>query len=86
MGEPILNDNDHEVYCSTCGSCGEPGCCPPTKCKYGLSYINGLNKEIISLQEDLEKCRKTLAHYIKRAGYEPSENIIDQEIKFYGSK
>lgn len=22
----------HAIYCSTCGSCGEEGCCSPTKC------------------------------------------------------
>lgn len=85
MAEPIL-DNNHEVYCSTCGSCGEPGCCPPTKCKYGLSYIASLNKEIAYLQEDLEDTRKTLAYYIKKAGYEPTQEVIDQEIKFHGGK
>lgn len=70
---------EHEFYCSTCGSCGEPGCCPPTRCKFGLSYIKGLNEEIAAT-------RKALAAYIKKAGYEPTEEVINQEIDFYGSR
>lgn len=84
MDKSILN-NDHEFYCPTCGSCGEPGCCPPTTCKFGVSYINGLRKDIQWLQENLEKTRKALAHYIKKAGYEPTEETIDNEVKFHGN-
>lgn len=65
-------------YCLTCGSCGEEGCCPSSTCKYGLNYINNMRKE-------LEATRKTLAVYIKKAGYEPTQEVIDQEIEFYGS-
>lgn len=25
-------EDDSTVYCPTCGSCGESGCCPPTMC------------------------------------------------------
>ena len=77
--------HSEEYYCPTCGSCGEPGCCPPTICKFGVSYINGLRKDIQWLQEDLEKTRKALAHYIKKSGYEPTEETINNEVKFYGS-
>lgn len=73
----INNIMDSEVYCPTCKSCGEEGCCPPSKCKYGLMYIGNLQKE-------LNQTRRTLAAYIKKAGYEPTEEIIDQEIDFYG--
>lgn len=72
-------ENFESPYCLTCGSCGEEGCCPPSTCKYGLNYINNMRKE-------LEATRKTLAVYIKKAGYEPTQEIIDQEIEFYGSK
>lgn len=64
-------------YCDTCGSCGEEGCCPPTKCKYGVLYINGLRKEI-------QATRKTLAVYVAKAGYKVTEDILDQEIDIYG--
>ena len=76
----ILNKQQHKEdspYCPTCGSCGEEGCCPPTRCKFGLSYIDNLRKEISST-------RKTLAVYIKKTGFNPTEDIINQEIEFYG--
>ena len=42
-------------YCPTCGSCGEPECCPPSKCKhticyYGKDYIKDyeIQKEMLN--------------------------------------
>lgn len=64
-------------YCPTCGSCGEESCCPPSRCKFGLSYIANLQKE-------LQMTRKALAKYIEKAGYKATEDIIDQEIEHYG--
>lgn len=29
-----VNKVDSEVYCRSCGSCGNVGCCAPEKCKY----------------------------------------------------
>jgi hypothetical protein len=46
----------HEIYCSTCGSCGKLDCCPPNRCKFGLNYIASLNQQI----EDLKKERLLL--------------------------
>jgi hypothetical protein len=70
-------DEEENPYCPTCGSCGKENCCPPSKCKFGLSYVSNLQNELLAT-------RKALAIYIKKAGWEPSEKIIDQEIKFYG--
>lgn len=68
---------ENNPYCPTCGSCGEKNCCPPTRCKFGVSYIDNLRIEISST-------RKALSEYIKMKGFEPTEEIINQEIKFYG--
>lgn len=43
MSEDVFVDmleDDESLYCETCDSCGETGCCPPinceaVKCKYG---------------------------------------------------
>jgi hypothetical protein len=74
----------HEIYCSTCGSCGKPDCCPPNKCKFGLNYIQNLNKQIEDLKKENLATRKALSEYIKKAGWKPDEKIINQEIDFYG--
>lgn len=74
-----MEDDDFvEIYCPTCGSCGETGCCSPTRCKYGVHYINELREEIVAT-------RKALAAYIKMMKYEVNDEIIDQEIEFYGT-
>lgn len=81
----IMEDEEFiEVYCPTCGSCGEAGCCPPTRCKYGVDYINGLRREQSDLKEELEMTRKALGAYIQMMGFKVTEDIIDQEIEFYG--
>ena len=41
----IMEEDNDSTYCKTCGSCGED-CCPPSTCKYGVSYINDLRKEL----------------------------------------
>lgn len=74
----------HEIYCSTCGSCGELDCCPPNKCKFGLSYISLLNKKIDDLNKENIATRKALGEYIKNAGFNVSEDIIDKEVQYYG--
>ena len=85
MDQTILRHDPNGNYCPTCGSCGKVECCPPMRCKFGLSYIDGLNKEIQTLKLELEKTRKALAQYIKKAGFEPTEQTIDNEVKFYGN-
>lgn len=81
----IMEDEDFvEVYCPTCGACGESGCCPPTRCKYGVDYINELRRQQVDIQEELNKTRKALGEYIKMMGFKVTEDIIDQEIEFYG--
>lgn len=73
----IMEEDDFEsLYCPTCGSCGED-CCPPSTCKYGVSYINDLRKELACT-------RKALGAYIQMMGYKVTEDVIDQEIDFYG--
>lgn len=74
----------HEIYCSTCGSCGELDCCPPNKCKFGLKYIEYLNNKISKLEKENLSTRKALNAYIKKAGWNTSDDIINQEIEFYG--
>jgi intergrase/recombinase len=74
----------HEIYCSTCGSCGKLECCPPNKCKFGLDYISNLNKQIEDLKKENKATRKALDAYIKKAGWKTNEDIINQEIEFYG--
>jgi hypothetical protein len=73
----IMEEDDFEsLYCPTCGSCGED-CCPPSTCKYGVSYINDLRKELACT-------RKALGAYIQMMGYKVTEDVIDQEIDFHG--
>jgi len=74
----------HEIYCSTCGSCGKLDCCPPNKCKFGLNYIAFLNQQIEDLKKENIATRKALESYIKKAGWNTNEDILNQEIKFYG--
>lgn len=74
----------HDIYCSTCGSCGKLDCCPPNKCKFGLKYIEHLNEKISKLEKENLATRKALDVYIKKAGWQTNEDIINQEIKFYG--
>ena len=74
----------HQIYCSTCGSCGELDCCPPNKCKFGLKYINELNNNNEALSKELLATRQTLSEYIKMMGFTPTEKIIGQEIEFHG--
>jgi hypothetical protein len=74
----------HDIYCSTCGSCGELDCCPPNKCKFGLNYISHLNKKIEDLNNENLATRKALGVYIKKAGYNVTEDIIDKEVEYYG--
>jgi hypothetical protein len=74
----------HDIYCSTCGSCGELDCCPPNKCKFGLKYIASLNQQIEDLKKENAATRKALDIYIKKAGWSTNEEIINQEINFYG--
>lgn len=75
----------HEMYCSTCGSCGKLDCCPPNKCKFGLNYIESLNKQIEDLKKENIATRKALESYIKKDGWSATKEIVDQEIKFYGN-
>lgn len=74
----------HQIYCSTCGSCGKLDCCPPNRCKFGLNYIAFLNQQIEDLKKENLATRKALESYIKKAGWNTNEDIINQEIKFYG--
>lgn len=52
--EELLNSEERDtVYCPTCDSCGESGCCPPEKClakiiKYAnCPYGNYYLKELL---------------------------------------
>ena len=77
----LKNDKD---ICDTCKSCGNIECCEPTTCKFGLKYIQSLNEKISKLEKENLVTRKTLESYIKKAGWNTSEDIINQEIQFYG--
>lgn len=33
LSQQIVDQDAAGTYCPTCGSCGETGCCPPTKCQ-----------------------------------------------------
>ena len=74
----------HQIYCSTCGSCGELDCCPPNKCRFGLKYIYELNTKIEELKKENIATRKTLGVYIKNAGFNVTEDIINKEVEHYG--
>jgi hypothetical protein len=51
MNEAINEEGDESPYCEKCGSCGEEGCCPLDKCKYGLTWaINELEYLIRMLE------------------------------------
>ena len=76
----IMENDDNknfDDYCPTCGSCGENECCPPSRCKFGVSYINELREEIVAT-------RKALGAYIQMMGFQVTEEMIDKEIEFYG--
>jgi len=72
----IMEEDIESPYCKTCGSCGKD-CCPPSTCKYGVSYIN-------NLREELSCTRKALGAYIQMMGFNVTEEIINQEIDFHG--
>lgn len=74
----------HDIYCTTCGSCGKLECCPPSTCKFGLNYIKSLNDKIEQLKSENKSTRKALSAYIQKAGWQVNEEIINQEIEFYG--
>lgn len=42
-GYQELIEYDDSPYCDECGACGEPMCCPPTRCKYFMSYLKEHN-------------------------------------------
>ena len=72
-----ITDKKEVPHCPTCGSCGKENCCAPNKCKFGVSYIDNLRKELSST-------RKALGTYIGMRGYNVTEEVINQEIEFYG--
>jgi hypothetical protein len=72
-----ITDKKEIPHCPTCGSCGKENCCPPNKCKFGVNYINNLRNELSST-------RKALGAYIGMKGYNVTEEIINQEVEFYG--
>jgi hypothetical protein len=78
-----LLKNDKDI-CNTCKSCGNIECCGPSRCKFGLKYIENLNQKILKLEKENLATRKTLEMYIKKSGWATNEDIINQEIKFYG--
>jgi hypothetical protein len=81
MRNEIMNNEEikKNPYCPTCGSCGKNECCPPSRCKFGINYIQNMQKELLAT-------RKTLAVYIEMQGYKATEEIINQEINFHGFK
>ena len=43
-------DDTASPYCPTCGACGEPGCCPPGRCRsfvcmYGEDYVRNHERD-----------------------------------------
>ena len=76
----------YSSYCPTCQSCGEEFCCPPTKCKFGVQYIQNLYKHINELEQDLIAAKKTVKVYLDKQGYKVYNNTVDQEIKFWGKQ
>ena len=60
-----------EIYCSECGACGEPGCCPPERCKelksnlkclYGIEYAKEY-KELLDENYELRKKNEELEDF-----------------------
>ncbi len=47
-------EENTEVYCNDCGSCGEPGCCSAKKCKYFDNYL----EDYMYYQTEVEKLSK----------------------------
>lgn len=42
-------DGYESPYCDECGACGEPGCCPPEKCKYWPQYKGSYDDACLEL-------------------------------------
>lgn len=63
----IIVESAESPYCEECGSCGETGCCPPTKCKevkckYG--EVNLKDYETLQKQWDVMfSCLSILSMY-----------------------
>lgn len=62
---------DDPVYCPICGSCGEAGCCSPTrcvelKCMYGGRCVNDYHEAIDDTEKYFNLVVKLLRHIKNR--------------------
>ena len=57
------------VYCPTCGSCGETGCCSPDRCKEVICQYGETNlkdyKDLLDENEQLRNQLKSIDDIIK---------------------
>lgn len=57
---------DFLPYCESCNSCGEPGCCKPTKCLYFKNYAKDFQDQIDSLSLEIQKLKNAIQRLYKR--------------------
>ena len=79
-------------YCPTCGSCGEPECCPPSKCKhticfYGKDYIKDyeMQKEMLDAALARNAALEEAGEAMARVGGEPWQTSVDRWRQVRGS-
>lgn len=65
----LIDQERNPIYCEKCGSCGEDGCCCPTRCKtvQGL-YCNENVKSWKTMMDELDKyliLKNKLNEYLK---------------------
>ena len=85
MSEDVFIDmleDDESLYCETCDSCGETGCCPPinchaVKCKYGEINI----KDYRCFQDQWSVMYEALKYIVEECGEEHIGNIANDALK-----
>ena len=68
-----MKDWDDSPYCGECGSCGEPGCCYPTKCKFVQMVEKGDYPKNMNIKAEGKYCWWNLTEYIKDLKFELEE-------------
>lgn len=69
--EHTLEDHLDTIYCKTCGSCGEEGCCSPSRCLYGESNAASYN-ELLEENEKLRIQNEKMVELLYTVTYEGS--------------
>jgi len=70
-----LRDIKEPVYCPTCGSCGEEGCCPPDKCQaFPCLYGENSAQSYRELEDENERLQSAHTTVVKKYNLACAEN------------